>query len=180
MRDEGWVEAVHEFWFGLAYEEWFGLHPELDGRIRREFSPLHAELAANTPPLTHPRQSVALTVALDQFPRNMYRGHPAEYATDPVALARSLAALDAGFDAALSREERLFLYMPLQHSESLEAQERSVALFAALGIEDAAEAACEHRDIIRRFGRFPHRNAILGRRSTREEMEFLETARPFQ
>ncbi|MGC1816344.1 MAG: DUF924 family protein, partial [Casimicrobiaceae bacterium] len=112
------------------------------------------------------------------YTRNAFRGTPAAFAGDPAALATAEDAIARGFDRELGPRERGFMYMPFEHSESLPAQERSVALFAALASETGVDGplpwAERHRDIVRRFGRFPHRNEILGRESTPEEIEFLE------
>jgi uncharacterized protein (DUF924 family) len=120
-----------------------------------------------------PLASLALLVILDQFPRNMFRGTARAFATDPRALAAAGSALARGFDRLLSPSERTFVYLPFEHAEDLAAQRRSLALFEALDPNDM-EYVKRHYEIIARFGRFPHRNAVLGRESTAEEIEFLK------
>jgi uncharacterized protein (DUF924 family) len=110
---------------------------------------------------------------LDQFPRNMFRGTPRAFSSDPMALAAARNALERSFDRLLSPHERTFLYLPFEHAEDLAAQRRALTLFEALDPNDM-EYARRHYEIIARFGRFPHRNAVLGRESTAEEAEFLK------
>jgi uncharacterized protein (DUF924 family) len=121
-----------------------------------------------------PRVALATVIVLDQFPRNMFRGQPRVYATDAQALAVAKAAIAGGLDRALPKDGRLFLYMPLQHSEDAADQRLSVELVSALGDESLTRFALAHQRIIERFGRFPHRNAILGRSSTPEELASLD------
>ena len=120
-----------------------------------------------------PLAALALVVVLDQFSRNMFRGTPRAFAGDPAALAAATSMVERSFDRLLSAQERIFVYLPFEHAEDLAAQRRSLALFDALDPDDM-EYARRHYEIIARFGRFPHRNAILGRESTAEEAEFLE------
>ena len=120
-----------------------------------------------------PLAALALVVVLDQFSRNMFRGTRRAFAGDPAALAAATHMLEGGFDRLLCAQERTFVYMPFEHAEDLAAQRRSLVLFEALDPNDM-EYARRHHDIIARFGRFPHRNAVLGRESTPEEIEFLK------
>jgi uncharacterized protein (DUF924 family) len=120
-----------------------------------------------------PLAALALVVVLDQFSRNMFRGTPRAFAGDLAALAAAASIIERGFDRLLSAQERTFVYMPFEHAEDLAAQNRSLALFGALDPNDM-EYARRHHEIIARFGRFPHRNAVLGRESTPEEIEFLK------
>ena len=120
-----------------------------------------------------PLAATALIVVLDQFPRNMFRGTARAFSTDARALAAADRAVGHGFDRTLSREERTFVYLPFEHAEDLAAQRRALALFEALDPNDM-EYVKRHHEIVARFGRFPHRNAILGRESTAEEIEFLK------
>jgi uncharacterized protein (DUF924 family) len=113
-------------------------------------------------------------IVLDQFPRNIYRGLPQAFATDQQALAISQRTIDLALDRELDPQQRIFLYMPFQHSEDRAAQGRSVELFAALGNPEVLAYAREHHAIIEQFGRFPHRNVILGRTSSAQELEFLK------
>lgn len=120
-----------------------------------------------------PLAALALIVVLDQFSRNMFRGTPRAFVGDPAALAAAAGVIERGFDRLLSAQERSFAYMPFEHAEDLAAQRRSLALFEALDPNDM-QYAKRHHEIIVRFGRFPHRNAVLGRESTSEEIEFLK------
>lgn len=124
----------------------------------------------------HPQSALALVIVLDQFSRNMFRDSPAMYETDKKALSVAKSAVERGFDTELPAFQRWFLYMPFMHSEDPEDQRRSVELFQKLGgeVETNLKYAIGHRDTVERFGRFPHRNEILGRKSTSEEKEFLE------
>ena len=167
-----WRSDVLKFWFALDPEQWWKTDEALDERIRRDFLKAWAEkrqLPADAF-LTDPLTAVAGVILFDQFPRNMFRGHANAYSTDPLALAIAKGAVDKGLDQELAPDERKFLYMPFQHSENLEDQNRAVPLFTALGDDHQLGYAKRHRDIIERFGRFPHRNAILGRPSRPEEI----------
>ncbi len=175
--EAAWVHAVLAFWFDeLTPEAWFGRDDAVDAAIRSRFSGLHEWLAAearNLVPHT-PREALAAVIVLDQFPRNIYRGTDRAFATDASARAIARQAITAGLDSALDVNGRLFLYLPFEHSESLADQQRSVALISALGDVELTEYAIAHERIIRRFGRFPHRNAALDRASTPEELAFLK------
>jgi uncharacterized protein (DUF924 family) len=176
----GWIDEVHRFWFeDLRPEQWFRADAAVDEAIRRRFGALHAAVAAQPIDVPAPGAALARVIVLDQFSRNLFRNSPAAYATDALALATAQAAIDAGLDRELTSAERQFLYMPFQHSEDGAVQRRSIELFASLGMPDVLVFAEQHKDIVDRFGRFPHRNAVLGRRSTPEELEFLKTAPPF-
>lgn len=165
---------VVEFWRGAGSRLWFAKDPEFDGRFRERFLVLHEALARG-PAICGDTAAEALArvLLLDQFPRNAFRGTPRMYATDALARAVADAALDAGHDQATEAELRLFFYLPFAHSEDLADQDRSLALSLGLG-EPSITHARDHRDIIRRFGRFPHRNPILGRAMTPEEQRFLD------
>jgi uncharacterized protein (DUF924 family) len=172
-----WVAQVLAFWFGeLRSEQWFKRDASLDEQIRARFLAVH-ELVSRMPDaalLTDAKTALAAILVLDQFSRNMFRGAPASFARDAKALAITEAALARGYADALDKNGRLFLYMPLEHCESRDAQTRCVELMSGLGDPELTRYAQAHRDIIERFGRFPHRNAILGRTSTAEEIEFLK------
>jgi uncharacterized protein (DUF924 family) len=167
-----WRSDVLKFWFSLPKEQWWRGPPELDEQIRERFVDLWKEKRQL------PRESFlhdALTalagvILFDQFPRNMFRGHAEQYSTDPLALAIAKGAVDRHLDEQLDPAERGFLYMPFQHSEDLDDQNRAVLLFTRLGDEEQLGYAKKHRDVIARFGRFPHRNAILGRKPRAEEV----------
>jgi uncharacterized protein (DUF924 family) len=167
-----WRADVLRFWFGLEPEQWWNGGAELDERIRRQFLELWQEKRQLPVEsfLDDPLTAVAGVILFDQFPRNMFRGHADAYSTDPLALGIAKAAVDRRLDKQLAPDERKFLYMPFQHSEKLDDQNRAVLLFTELGDEHQLGYAKHHRDIIERFGRFPHRNAILGRASRPEEI----------
>jgi uncharacterized protein (DUF924 family) len=160
-----WRADVLRFWFGLGREQWFAVDPSLDHRIRQDFLELWTRERERPAAcfLDDPLTALAAVILFDQFPRNMFRGHADQFATDHLALAIAERAVDAGFDDQLDPDERAFLYLPFEHSESLADQDRSLLLFTALGVPLYLDYAKKHRDVIARFGRFPHRNAMLGR-----------------
>jgi len=172
-----WVDAVLRFWFVECDEQdWFGKDAAFDEAIRVRFMPLHRQLQSQPDLVAHsPRQALAAVVVLDQFPRNMFRNDPRAYATDIQALRIARAAIASGFDKTLANSQRLFLYLPFEHSENLNDQATGCELTAATGDPRWTRYARAHKAIIERFGRFPHRNAVLGRPSTPEELAFLET-----
>jgi uncharacterized protein (DUF924 family) len=191
----GEFEEVLDFWFGELDESgradaarsarWFRKDAAFDQEIATRFGALHAAVARGERDswLSSPRGRLAYVIVLDQFSRNMFRDSARAFACDERALHAALAGIERGVDRQLRFEERPFLYMPLMHSEDLANQERCVALFTAYRDEQSGalktrvagslKYAEQHRDIIRRFGRFPHRNALLGRTSTGDEVEFL-------
>jgi len=169
---EDWRAAVLKFWFGLQPKQWWSGGSELDHRIKQDFLKLWAEkreLPADAF-LGDSLTALSGVVLFDQFPRNMFRGGADAYATDTLALAIAKGAVDRELDRELAPDERKFLYMPFQHSEDLDDQNRAVLLFTELGDEEQIKYATHHRGIIERFGRFPHRNAILGRASRPDEI----------
>jgi uncharacterized protein (DUF924 family) len=176
-----WAAQVLHFWFEeLQPEAWFRKDERVDAAIRERFGALHEQLARIRPEqLTTPLESLAAVIVLDQFPRNVFRGSPRAFATDALALSIAQHAIANGVDLQLTQQQRLFLYMPFQHSEDRAVQARSIELFEQLGIAENLDYAQRHKDIIDRFGRFPHRNEVLGRRSTTEEMQFVATHRGF-
>jgi uncharacterized protein (DUF924 family) len=187
---------VLAFWFGTLdaqgladaahVERWWRKDPQLDAEIRSRFQADWEELTrAPAAPPADPRELLAQVIVLDQFSRNMFRGDPRSFSADPQALALARSAVAAGMDQSLPGHLRVFLYMPFMHSEQLADQDECVRLFAAFrdqvpdgsfhaGLESNLRFAEQHRDIIARFGRFPHRNEVLGRPSTPEETEFLK------
>jgi uncharacterized protein (DUF924 family) len=193
---------VLEFWFGTRpyageavsrrMRFWFGdddapeLQPQNDEAIRLRFADLASQAARGDLNAweSSPRRRLALILLLDQFPRHIYRGRARAYLQDRRALELAVGGMQLGADAALDPVERIFFYMPMQHAESQAVQEESVAAFRRLAAEAPAELsvifadvvgyAALHRDIINRFGRFPHRNAVLGRTSSPEERQWLE------
>ena len=167
-----WRADVLKFWFGLKPEQWWDGGPELDHGIRQKFLKLWAEKrqlpvdAFVSDPLT----ADAAVILFDQFPRNMFRGHADAYSTDHLALAISKEAIAKGLDEQLHKDERKFLYMPFVHSENLDDQNRAMVLFTEIDDREQIGYAKKHRDVIARFGRFPHRNAILGRTPRQDEI----------
>lgn len=166
--------AVLAFWEEAGPARWFRPDPEFDARFRERFLPLHERAAAGALDgwAAEPGGALALALLLDQFPRNAFRGTARMYATDAHARRIAHAALARGLDAEVPEDLRNFLYLPLMHSEDPADHALCVQKTAALGGEPH-RYALHHQDIVRRFGRFPHRNAILGRASTNEEERFL-------
>ena len=191
-------EDVLDFWFGeldasgcsdeAHAKRWWKKNPAFDEELRQRFGSLYQALAdgAHDDWLKAPRGRLAYVVVLDQFSRNMFRDTPRMYAYDPLALAAAHGGVATNADKTLRHDERIFLYMPFQHSEQLADQDLAVKLFEGLtkGLsgdllkraEDNVVFAERHRDIVKRFGRFPHRNAILHRPTTPAEAEFLTQA----
>ena len=173
------------FWFGtpalsetVAFNEaWFQRDEAFDDRIRTAFAGhVEAAIAGGLDAMAADAEgALALILLLDQFPRNLYRGTARAFAGDERARRMARFALARGAERAMSPNHRIFLYLPFEHSESLRDQELSVALFSTLNDARALDYAVRHKDVIARFGRFPHRNAALGRDSTPEEVEFLKT-----
>lgn len=188
-------EAIIEFWLGDASSSaeelkrrsrvWFSADPKLDQEIELRFGTLLGNEAAEVYDSWQatPRGRLALIILFDQFPRNIHRGTADAYAYDEKALDLSQTGIDAGMDQSLEPLERMFFYMPLQHAESIKVQDKSVELFTRLAeavsptLQETfltiAQFAELHRDIIEQYGRFPHRNAVLGRENTAEEDEYL-------
>lgn len=166
---------VVSFWRNVGPKGWFEKNPALDEEIRRRFLALHEAAAAGRLASweNSAEGALALMILLDQFPRNMFRGDKRAFATDPQARALASRAILNGFDGA-DPAMRSFFYLPFEHSESLVDQERGLLLYKAAGDADGLKWAHIHADIIRRFGRFPHRNAVLGRATTPEEQAFLD------
>ena len=175
-----WTDDVIGFWFGaLKPRQWWAVDPEVDERIRSRFGALRERLACDPPALADldARGHLATVILFDQFSRNLFRGSAEAYATDAVALAVAVDAIDRKLDRALPDVERQFLYMPLQHSEDPAVQARSLVQFSTFADPRAMQSARRHHDTIERFGRFPHRNAALGRTSTAAELAFLAERR---
>lgn len=183
------TDAVLDFWFGPPGDPergqfrkcWFEKNADYDAAIATRFaSAVEAALAgAWVDDVAEARGALALLIVLDQFPRNLFRGSARAFAGDQAARALAERAVDAGWDRDLVPVERVFVYLPFEHSEDLADQDRAVALFASLPETpwraNAVDYAERHRDVIRRFGRFPHRNAALGRASTPDERDYLAT-----
>ena len=169
------AQAVVDFWLAAGPEKWFKKDDAFDAQFKSRFEAAHEAAASGALDdwATDATGALALVVLLDQFPRNAYRDSPRTYATDAKALAIARAAVDAGLDRKIDDPQvRAFFYLPFMHSESLADQDRSVALCENAGPENLRFAR-HHRDIVARFGRFPHRNALLGRKSTPKEQQFL-------
>ncbi|MDQ8729602.1 DUF924 family protein [Bradyrhizobium sp. LHD-71] len=167
--------SVVEFWREAGPSLWFAKDKDFDRRFRERLLSTHEAAAQGQLDgwLATPYGALALVLLLDQFPRNAFRGTPRMYATDARARTVAAVAIEAGHDQAVPKDLRLFLYLPFGHSENLADQARSVALAEGLGEPDLSHAK-RHCDIIRRFGRFPHRNPILGRRMTAQEQAYLD------
>jgi uncharacterized protein (DUF924 family) len=171
------LEDVLGFWFATGRDaQWFEVSEAFDGAVRRTLLSHFeaARLGKYDSWRREPRGCLGLCLLFDQVPRNVFRGTPRAFASDAAARAVTRHALALGFDRDLRDIERTFLYLPLEHSEDLKDQQDCVRLMA--GLQDGGEFlsyAERHRDVIARFGRFPHRNAVLGRESSEEELEFL-------
>jgi uncharacterized protein (DUF924 family) len=177
---------VLRFWFGegadygKVHKRWFEKDPTFDALVTKHYRKLHQEMheGAHREWLDAPQACLARIIVLDQFPRHIYRGSAGAFSTDALALEAAQHLVAKGWDNGLLPVERMFAYLPFQHSESLDDQLRACELYQPLKAfpetADTDRYAIAHRDIIRRFGRFPHRNAALGRASTPEEIEFLK------
>lgn len=176
MTAELTAADIVAFWREAGPDRWFNKDTDFDAEIRRRFLATHEAAAAGqlTAWEATAEGSLALLILLDQFPRNMFRGSARAFATDPLARAVAAGALLRGFDAQVPADLRTFFYLPFEHSEDMADQERCIALYKAAGDADNLKWAELHADIIRRFGRFPHRNAVLGRATTPEEQKFLD------
>jgi uncharacterized protein (DUF924 family) len=171
-----WVGEVIHFWFAeLSEASWFAKREAIDAQIRGRFLALHERLVTHDGlGVTAPRPILAAVIVLDQFSRNLFRGSPRAYSADSIARRLAKCAVEQGFDITMSKEERLFLYLPFEHSEDRGDQAFSLNLLKQLGKEDWTHVAVAHKEIIDRFGRFPHRNAVLNRVSTADEIAFLK------
>jgi uncharacterized protein (DUF924 family) len=162
---ELWVRDIQAFWFDLKPEQWWKADAALDERIREQFLELWKEQRRFPVELFlgDAETALAAVILFDQLPRNMFRGHAESFATDHLALQIAKGAIERGYDERLEQPRRAFLYVPYQHSESLADQQQSLLFYNALGDENLLAYARKHHDVIQRFGRFPHRNAMLGR-----------------
>jgi uncharacterized protein (DUF924 family) len=169
-------EDVIAFWRTAGPRKWFGKDTDFDRAIAAQFLATHGAAAAGelSDWEATPQGALALLLLLDQFPRNMFRGTARAFATDPLARAVADRAIVRGFDEKAASGERMFFYLPFEHSEDLADQERSLVLSRRAGGGTPDRYAEIHADIIRRFGRFPHRNAVLGRATTPQEQAFLD------
>jgi len=166
---------VLDFWFSAGPKKWFSKDDAFDGLICKQFLSLHCQAAGGHLDTwsTSAQGTLALIIVLDQFSRNLHRASPLAFATDEKALGLSRTAIENKQDIEFPMGVRQWIYMPFMHAEELEMQERSVELFDTIDDPANIKAAITHRDIIRKFGRFPHRNEVLGRTSTAQELQFL-------
>ena len=174
--DHDWARKVHEFWFKECDpDDWFKKSDALDAEIQKRFGSLHAQLSQKEAGefLHSPEDAFAAIILLDQLSRNLFRGDPRSFASDPLALEIARGMIAKGWDKDIALNWRVFVYLPFEHSEALEDQDTCVELGSARGDEKFTRYAKAHRDVIKRFGRFPHRNSILGRPSTAEEEAYL-------
>jgi uncharacterized protein (DUF924 family) len=168
-------EAVLAFWRAAGPDKWFTKDAAFDAAIGEKFLATYEAAAAGALAWDDgPERALALVIVLDQFPRNMFRNTARAFAADPLARTAASRVIARGFDQMIPLAERSFFFLPFEHSEELADQERCLALNRASGDEDALKWAELHADIIRRFGRFPHRNGVLGRMTTPEEQAFLD------
>ena len=174
-------QRVLDFWFEENADKWFIKDDSFDKAVQSEFEPLYNEFKdlPHRELTSSPKEALAMIITLDQFPRNMYRGTPEAFAADKMALCIAKESIQKGYDKKLNPVERVFMYLPFEHSEDIEDQKDAVKFFTVLFEENPTFAevldyAIQHLNIIKRFGRFPHRNKILGRESTPEEVEFLK------
>ncbi len=187
------AEAILTFWFGKPEDSgyghyrklWFTKRTDFDAQIRQRFRDDYEKAAAGKYSAWQkkPERAIALLLLLDQFPRNLFRGDPRSFATDAQALSVAQSLVDTGADKSLMPVHRFFAYIPFEHSEEIAHQNRCIELMAGLikdapalddGLKNGLDYAIRHREVIERFGRFPHRNEVLGRKSTPEEIKFLQ------
>jgi len=176
-------QALLDYWYAPAMRpRWFNSTPEIDRDIRERFEGLWQRAAAGELDawIEQPECALALIIALDQLPLNMYRGQARAFATEAKGIAMAKLAIERGHDARIDTERVQFMYLPLMHSEALADQDQCVELFRKAGLHDNLRYAEHHRDIVRRFGRFPHRNTALGRESRPEEIAYLASPGAFK
>lgn len=175
-------DGLLDFWFSkAARDRWFNSTTEFDAALRQRYMDTWRQGRDGRLQDWEqgPGGALALVILLDQFPLNMFRDQPESFSTEAQSRAVASRAIESGFDAALPDDRKAFLYLPFMHSETLADQDRSVELFAAAGLDFNLKWARGHREIVRRFGRFPHRNAILGRTSSEEELAWLASPEGF-
>jgi uncharacterized protein (DUF924 family) len=171
-----WAVQLIEYWFDPATKPlWFGGGPAFDVEVEQRFAAWHASLRSGAPEmfLTSASTALAAVILFDQVPRNVHRGRADAFATDPLAMAIARGVVAHGFDTELDTDQRLFLYLPFEHSEDLDDQRESLRLIGGLGDADYLGYAQAHFDVIKQFGRFPHRNAALGRANRDDEAAAL-------
>jgi len=172
-------QEIIDFWYKESQpQDWFVKNTEFDKQIHDRFLPVYNQAIKGelyTWRIT-PQGRLAEIIVLDQFARNLFRNNPQAFAYDTMALALAQEAIQAGDDKKLEQNQRWFLYMPFMHSESKAIHEQSIKLFTELGQQQTLQHAIDHKKIIDQFGRYPHRNKVLGRNSTPEEVEFLNNS----
>ncbi len=176
MPDNLSGQIIHYWFEELSPDDWFGSADTMDDPITERFQELWEEQKARVADdfLISPAQALAAIILFDQFPRNMFRDTAEAFATDHLALQIAGKAIDRDYDHQLTDDQRMFVYMPFMHSEDLDDQTRSLGLFTALGVENNIKFAKAHRDIIEKYGRFPHRNTVLGRENRPEEQAAID------
>jgi len=176
MAEPNWASEILDFWFDeLGAAHWFAKSDHIDALIRERFLGLHERLVGDDRIDCAPHRSLlAAVIVLDQFSRNLFRATPRAYAADPIARRLARSAIAQGFDGAMTAQQRLFLYMPFEHSEDRADQALAVELIGQLGNAEWTRDALAHKAIVDRFGRFPHRNAVLSRHSSADEVECLK------
>jgi len=183
MKGEKNHDDVLAFWFSEKMSgHWFNSTAEIDRQIISLFEPLWMQARDGRLDSwsQSARGSLALIIILDQFPLNMYRGEAKSFSTEADAIRVARKAIQSGFDKELNPQQCVFMYLPFMHSESMQDQDYSVALFTALGLDDNIRYATQHRQIVEQFGRFPHRNSLLGRDSSQFEIDYLNSAGAFK
>lgn len=179
-KDDDLIQEILEFWFSEEVRaRWFNSTPEFDDQLRDQYESIWQLARCGTYDFwaQEANSALALVIVLDQFPLNMFRQDARQYSTESHARRIASEAIDLGLDMKLQPVQQAFLYLPFMHSESLLDQMRSLQLYEDAGLEDNLRFARHHHDVVKRFGRFPHRNAALGRESTNEEIEYLKTAK---
>ncbi|MBC7741245.1 MAG: DUF924 domain-containing protein [Bdellovibrionaceae bacterium] len=181
MKEQSKITAKDtlNFWFDKAHQKlWFAKDENFDLQIKQRFEVVYQEALLEKTEFwrSSAQGRLAEIILLDQFPRNMFRNTPKSFAADSIALNRAQAAIESGDDLKLTTQERAFIYMPFMHSEDKKIHARAVQLFSLKGLEENLKFELLHKKIIDRFGRYPHRNQILSRKSTPEEIEFLKEA----
>lgn len=173
------ADILHYWFEEIGPDGWWVRSDAVDEEIRTRFGELWNQWRSRTSEsfLGSADEALAGVILFDQFSRNMHRGHADAFSTDSLAIAIARGAIENGLDRTVEEDRRCFLYMPFMHSEDLDDQRRSVMLFAALGNEDNLKYAQDHHDMIKRFGRFPHRNAVLGRAGRKGEEEAIEAGK---
>lgn len=171
-------QEILDFWFSPEVRSlWFNSTPEFDGQIKAQYEKLFDSAIKGE--LSHWEESaegaLAVVIILDQFPLNMFRDLPRSFSGEAAAIEAARKAIDKGFDEKLNDEMKAFLYLPFMHSENLDDQDYSLSLFVKASLDNNLKWARHHREIVRKFGRFPHRNHILDRKSSKEELDYLES-----